>query len=173
MMSRVLAHPPATHPMPLVRRASTLCLALTAALAACKETTTPPTDLPVGSMQMEVSGDTSFTVRGMAVYASPQSTLTDQSGSQDPELVQLFLETPASPQERRYDGMTAGSTFFVVRGGLIVRQFVSTSGYVDFYEVTAGNVSGNAELSMQEYDLNGQPIPGKRITIDAVFNAGR
>jgi hypothetical protein len=150
----------------------TLSLALMAALAACKGTTTPSTGLPVGTVVLEVSGDTSFTVNGLAVYGHPQMTLTDQQGTQDGDFVQLFMEAPADPRERRY-GLMSGSTFFIARGGAITRQFLSTSGWVDLYEVTAGNALGNAEMTLQELDLTGQPIAGRHITIHTVFNAIR
>lgn len=168
----------ASHPLAALalmlfsRRARTLCLALLAALAACKDTTTPPTDLPPGTMQLEVSGDTTFTATGLAVFHHPQMTLTDQAGTQDPDFVQLFAEVPANPQERRYEGMTQ-SVFFIVRGGVIVRQFQATSAWLDLYEVAAGSVSGTGELTLQEMNSSGQPLPGKRITIRTVFNANR
>lgn len=153
-----------------------LSLALTAALAACGDgsITTPPTDLLLGTFEIEVSGDTSFTARGNAVYRSPQMILSDQLGMSDGDFFQLFVDVPATPQERRYDGMTNGTTvLFVVRGGAIVRQFGSTSGWVELYEVTEGNVSGYGEMVLQEFDTNGQPIAGNRITVRPVFNATR
>lgn len=161
--------------MSFFRRACVRSLALAAALAACGDpVTTPPTDLTLGSFEMEVSGDTSFSARGNAVYRSPQMILSDQLGMSDPDFFQLFVDVPATPQERRYDGMTNGTTvLFVVRGGVIVRQFGSTSGSLDLYEVTEGNVSGFAEVVLQEYDTNGQPIPGNRITVRPAFNATR
>jgi hypothetical protein len=161
--------------MPLARRTRvrTLFLTLLGALAACQDTTAPPTDLPPGSMLLEVSGDTTFSVTGLAVYGNPQMTLTDQAGTQDTDFVQLFVEAPANPQERRYDGLTTGSTFFIVRGSSVARQFQSTSGWLDLYMVTGGTVSGHGELTLQEMDSGGQPIAGKRITIRAVFNANR
>ena len=159
--------------MSFVHYARVLCLVLFAALAACEGTTAPPTDLPAGTMQLEVSGDTSFTVSGIALYHTPQMSLTDESGQQDPEFVQMFMEVPANPQTRRYEGMTTGSVFFIVRGGVIVRQFGSTSGWVDLYGVTAGNVRGYAQVTLQEVDSNGQPIPGNTITVRPVFNATR
>ncbi|HEX6913326.1 MAG TPA: hypothetical protein VF142_23170 [Longimicrobium sp.] len=158
--------------MPL-RHARTLCLVLFAALAACEGTTAPPTDLPAGTMQLEVSGDTSFTVSGVALYHSPQMALTDQAGQQDPDFMQLFLEVPANPQARRYEGMTTGTVLFIIRGGVIVRQFGSTSGWVDLYEVATGNVRGYAQVTLQEVDDSGQPIPGNTITVRPVFNATR
>jgi hypothetical protein len=162
--------------MSIVRRACMLSLALAAALAACGDgsITTPPTDLLLGSFEVEVSGDTSFSARGNAVYRSPQMVLTDQLGMSDGDFFQLFVDVPATPQERRYEGMTNGTTvLFVVRGGVIVRQFGSTSGWVDLYEVAEGNVSGYGEMVLQEYDANAQPIPGNRITVRPVFNATR
>ena len=51
--------------MSIVRRACMLFLALTAALGACGDgsITTPPTELSLGSFEIEVSGDTSFSAR--------------------------------------------------------------------------------------------------------------
>lgn len=158
--------------MRFIRR--TLPFALFATLAACEGgVTPPPVDLPVGTVLIEVTGDTTFTVQGTARYNAPQMTLTDQQGPQDLDYIQLLLETPATPQERRYNGLTTGSVLFLVRGGSIVRQWQSTTGWLDLYEVTGGNVSGDAEITAEEYDFVPQVIPGNRITVRAYFNASR
>ena len=159
--------------MPFARPARALVPVLLAALAACEATTAPPSDLAEGTMQLEVTGDTSFTASGIALYHAPQMSLSDQSGPGDAEFMQLFLEVPENPQRRRYEGMTTGTVLFVVRNGVTVRQFGSTSGWVELYEVNPGNVRGYALISLQEVDGDGRPIPGNTITVRPVFNASR
>jgi hypothetical protein len=162
--------------MPILRRVRTLTLALLA-LAACggDGPNDPGVDLEPGTFEIEVTGDTTFSLTGLAGYRNgPQMLLTTQATPQQADFFQFFVGVPSTPQERSYDAMEeGGGTVFIVRQGTIQRQFAVTAGTLDITEVTPETVAGSVEATADEWDLTGERIPNSTINVRATFNARR
>ncbi|HLM68481.1 MAG TPA: hypothetical protein VK358_13175 [Longimicrobium sp.] len=162
--------------MPIIHRTNhTLTLALLAALTAltaCGDGPAEPGgDLAPATFQLQVSGDTAFSVTGHAGYRAPQMMLTTQTTPQQGDFVQVFVGIPAQPAERRYDvAAQGGGTVFIVRGGTIRRHFALSAGTLDMRHVDGGTVTGSLEAAADELDMQARPT-GRVITMRGTFKA--
>jgi hypothetical protein len=161
--------------MPILRRTRTLVLALLATLAACGDGPSDPSvELEPGTFEIEVSGDTAFSLTGIAGYRRGNQMLLATLNSSQGDEFQFFVGVPVDPQERRYDSMElGGGTIFIARQGTIRRQFAVAGGTLDIDEVTAETVAGTLEMTADTYDLTGNRIPNRVVTLRATFNAVR